>query len=222
MVILLFGPPGSGKGTQSRLLSQWLGIPSISTGDLLRAEAESDTPPGRELARLLKAGQLAGDGLVNQIVARSLDSLNGSGVILDGYPRTPQQAVFLEDVLHKRGQAAPVVIHLRVPNEVLVQRLATRRQCPSCGRGYNLNEHRPTRDGLCDDCGASLIARDDDEAGVIVRRLADHHSRTEAVLQHYAKGNYYLLDGDRPTAEVFAEIRAIVESELASDANQPH
>jgi adenylate kinase len=185
----------------------------ISTGDLLRTEAESQTELGRELARRLAHGDLIDDELVNRMVESKLALLkNGSGVILDGYPRTVQQAQYLEEALVKHGLSAPLAIHLDVPAEVIVQRLSSRRQCPGCGRVYNLKEQAPKQAGICDGCGRELIARNDDEAEVIRRRLATYREQTGPVLAHYRGASYHLVEANRTPEEVFGELRAIVES----------
>jgi len=184
----------------------------ISTGDLLRTEAESEAELGRELARRLAHGDLIDDELVNRIVESKLGLLNGSGVILDGYPRTVQQAQFLEEALVRHGLASPIAVHLDVPTEVIVQRLSSRRQCPGCGRVYNLKEQAPLEPGICNGCSRELIARNDDEAEVIRRRLTTYREQTGPVLAHYTGASYHRVEGDRPPEEVFRELRSIVES----------
>ncbi|MBK5290239.1 MAG: nucleoside monophosphate kinase [Acidobacteriia bacterium] len=210
MVVLMFGPPGSGKGTQARRLSQWLGVSTIATGDLLRAEAAAGTELGRELALLLASGQFASDEHVNRIVQARMARISGDGVILDGYPRTVNQARFLEQLLSERGLGTPYILHLDVPAEVIVERLSTRRHCASCGLVYNLLVHLPKVAGICDGCGAGLSVRHDDESVVIRRRLQDYCDQTGPVLAHYTS-NCFTIDGNRQPDEVFRMAQDILD-----------
>lgn len=203
MILLLFGPPGSGKGTQARLLSQWYGIPAVSTGDLLRAEAESGTEFGKSLAATLASGQYVSDDMVNQLVVNQLDRLNGSGIILDGYPRTVDQAYFLDGALARRGLAPAVAVYLHVPTEVIVGRLSSRSQCSHCRRVFNEADHPAP---YCAECGAPLIRRADDEPAVVLRRLETYQDKTSPVLAHYATQTYHEIKGDQQPDSVFEAI----------------
>jgi adenylate kinase len=211
MVILLFGPPGSGKGTQAKLLSAWLGVPSLSTGELLRAEVASGSPLGNKVAYTLASGELAGDGLVNSIVEERTSQPDCSkGFILDGYPRTLAQARFLDSLNERIGQPAAKALHLQVPMEALVARITARRQCPRCRRIYNLISQPPLREGLCDDHEVALITRDDDREDVLRARLRAYQSATAPVLAHYKGSNYLGVDGDRPPSVIFEEVRSLL------------
>lgn len=212
MIILLFGAPGSGKGTQSVYLKDWLGYRAVSTGELLRAEASSGSKLGQELAAVLAAGQYADDDLVNRIVENQLDRLNGSGLILDGYPRTVQQAQFLDLALRSRELRRPSVIHLDVPCEVLVERLSSRWSCPRCGRAFSLLQQKPKIAGVCDGCGCKLLRRADDEPDVIGSRLEAYHRLTGSVLDHYRNGQYLRVDGNQPPEDVFGVIQSVLGS----------
>lgn len=204
MVILLFGPPGSGKGTQARLLSEWLRIPAVSTGDLLRAEANSGSALGQELDKLLSAGQYVPDALVNGIVLRYLNE-SGPGMIFDGYPRTGDQAEFLKAALAGRGLAEPVVVRLEVREAMIVERLGARRVCSACGRVYNLIQNPPKIDGVCDGCSGELMTRSDDSPEVVRQRLRTYAALTTPIFGHFR--NHFVIDGDRPPAAVFSAIR---------------
>jgi adenylate kinase len=203
MILLLFGPPGSGKGTQSRLLSQWLGIPAVSTGDLLRAEVASGSALGRILGDLLQRGEYVSDDLVNTIVVHQLES-SPAGVILDGYPRTVEQADFLRDALAARNIDAPLAVHLDVPDDTIIARLGARRVCPQCRRVFNLMQQPPARDGVCDDCGSALSTRSDDTPAVVRQRLATYARVTAPIFDHFR--NNIPINGNQPPEAVFSEI----------------
>lgn len=161
MVLLLFGPPGSGKGTQSGRISNWLGIPAISTGDMLREEIKAGSALGNAAKSIMTSGGLVGDDLVNRMLAQRVSAADSAhGFLLDGYPRTVEQAEYLDDLLAERRFAAPIVLHLDVPMDALVGRLTSRRQCPQCKRIYNLLQLPPRMPGVCDDDGTPLITQD--------------------------------------------------------------
>lgn len=219
MICLFFGPPGSGKGTQARLLSHRLGIPALSTGDLLRAAADEPTPGGRALKLHLAAGGFATDDMVNSIVRRRLTTGAQGGLILDGYPRTLAQAVYLDGLLHSRQAPPPVVLHLRVEPGQLVERLCARRSCPNCRRIFSLRVDPPAQAGVCDDCGSSLDRRDDDSEGTILRRLEIYHEVTAPVLGHYRSGRFHDFDGSLPPAQLALQIQAVLEPHPALRAS---
>lgn len=205
MVVLLFGPPGSGKGTQAARITRALGIPSISTGNMLRAEIDADTSLGREASATLKRGGLVGDSLVNEMLALRLRHPDcQEGFLLDGYPRTIAQARFLDDLLHELGFVQPVVIHLDVPFHVLVERLSARRQCFSCGRVYGSGT-------TCEDCGNPLVQRDDDRPEVIRERLRTYGEQTDPVVDFYLYGDYHMVNADRPPDDVFRDVEAVLD-----------
>ncbi|HEY3826827.1 MAG TPA: nucleoside monophosphate kinase [Bryobacteraceae bacterium] len=215
MIILLFGPPGSGKGTQGRLIIEWLGntIPSISTGDMLRAEIAAATPLGLETQAIIAAGGLVPDDLINAALASRIqlpDCLRG--FLLDGYPRTVEQAQYLDGLLASRSMPAPVVIHLDVPADVLVGRMVSRRQCPKCDRMFNVLSQRPKIDGHCDDDDTPLIMRRDDREDVIRERLRTYREVTRPVLDHYPSKRYFQIVGDRSASYIFEEITRVLES----------
>jgi adenylate kinase len=217
MIILLFGPPGSGKGTQGRLMLEWLPekIPSISTGDMLRAEIAAKTPLGLKTQSIIAAGGLVSDDLISEALRCRLNQPDcRKGFMLDGYPRTLEQAHFLDGLLHERGLPAPIVIHLDVPADVLVGRMVSRRQCTKCGRMYNVLSQRPKTPGQCDDDHAPLFVRKDDQEDVIRERLRTYESITRPVLNHYPSNKYFQISGDRSTSYIFEEITEILERHL--------
>jgi adenylate kinase len=218
VVFLLFGPPGSGKGTQSRMITNWLGIPSISTGDMLRAEIQAASELGKTAQSIMAAGGLVGDDLVNKMLAQRIsrpDCLHG--FLLDGYPRTVQQAEFLDQLLAERGLPKPVVLHLDVPLDALLGRMTSRRQCPTCGRIYNLLHQPPKKPNVCDDDGTQLITRKDDQEEVVQDRIRTYETLTRPVLSHYQDRKYYQIRGDRSPAYIFEEITGVLEPLLTQN-----
>ncbi len=202
-VLILFGPPGSGKGTQAAFISKLLSIPAISTGDLLRAEARRDTPQGRALRAHLATGELVSDETVNRLLARRLAQPScRRGFLLDGYPRTVAQARSLTSLLRDRGLPEPEVLYLRVPDEQLLKRLSGRQQCPVCGHIYNIYFQPPAHPGLCDNDGAALTQRSDDHEDVIRERLAVYHRDTEPVLDYYRNGIFHVVDASGTEQQV--------------------
>jgi adenylate kinase len=224
LVILLFGPPGSGKGTQARLILDWFKpriVPSISTGDMLRAEMAAGTPLGLKTQSIITAGGLVGDDLINQVLCSRIGQPDcRDGFLLDGYPRTVEQAEFLDKLLAARGLPPPVVIHLDVPSHVLIGRMVSRRQCSKCNRMFNILTDRPKVPGRCDDCGAPLFVRKDDREDVIQERLKTYKEVTRAVLGHYASAQHFQISGDRSTGYIFEEITRILESVVAGERFQ--
>ena len=211
MVILLFGPPGCGKGTQSPLISRMLHIPAISTGEMLRAEVESGTALGQEAQAVLAAGQLVGDEIVNRMLVHRITQPDcKDGFLLDGYPRTLPQAVYLDGELEQLGFPRPTVFHLATPQSVLIERISSRRQCPKCGRIYNLLFKPPVRPGVCDDDGTRLVRRSDDSVEVVRARLESYERLTAPIMAHYAGGDYHSISANRPPGEIFRDIEAVL------------
>ncbi|HYL78654.1 MAG TPA: adenylate kinase [Bryobacteraceae bacterium] len=212
MVLLLFGPPGSGKGTQSRLITNWLGIPAISTGDMLRAEIQAGTELGESARSIMTSGGLVGDDLVNKMLASRVAQPDcQKGFLLDGYPRTVDQAEYLDGLIAERKLEKPIILHLDVPADALAGRLTSRRQCPKCGRIYNLLQQPPKKAGICDDDGTPLITRKDDQEETVRERIRTYDELTRPVLAHYQDRNYYQIRGDRSPSYIFEEITGILD-----------
>jgi adenylate kinase len=184
--VILFGSPGSGKGTQARLLKeQCVKGPHISTGDMLRHHIERDDEIGRQIRELMKSGMLVPDELVNQLVADRIQAPDcAEGFILDGYPRTLNQAAMLRKLVEANGIESAVV-HLVVDYDRLVARLSGRRQCPACGTLYNLATNPPRVDEKCDLEGAALVTREDDRESVIAERLSQYEHQTRPLLDYF-------------------------------------
>jgi adenylate kinase len=209
-VILFLGAPGSGKGTQSSWLSSKLGIPSLSTGDMLRAAAKQNTPAGLHLREILASGSLVSDSVVCDAVASRLRSEREGGIILDGFPRTVGQARCLDQILADLKMPPPLVLHLDISPERLLDRLTARRQCAACGAIYNLLS-RPSRAGTrCENDGGELLQRDDDSESVIMRRFVEFNAACEPLVGHYSKAHYYRIDGDRDPGLIASELLRIV------------
>jgi adenylate kinase len=209
VIVLLFGPPGCGKGTQSAFIAESLRVPAISTGEMFRAESASGSELGKLVSSIMASGGLVSDDVVNQVVASRLSKPDCQrGFLLDGYPRTVAQAQFLTGLLNQRGLPAPVVIHIDVPDEVLVARLTARRQCPQCGRIYNLLHQPPKTEGKCDADGATLVRRKDDCETVIRERLAAYQKLSSPLIDYYRNGEYHRIDGNRNPADIAKEIEA--------------
>jgi adenylate kinase len=206
--VLLLGAPGVGKGTQAKGLMAEFGIPQISTGDLLRQNRSERTPLGMMAEAVMNRGELVSDELVNEMVAARLALPDTSrGYILDGFPRTLNQAEWLD----ARLAAAPlpvVAISIVVPEQVLLERITGRLSCPICGTIYNIYSNPPKNDRVCDFDGAKLVQRADDSEAVFHDRMRAFAAKTAAVIEYYRKGGRFAeVDGDRPVDAVTAGIR---------------
>ncbi len=185
VAVILFGSPGSGKGTQAKLLGRCVRGPHISTGDMLRTHIGQGDAIGAQAGLLIKAGKLVGDEMVNALVEQRLAEPDARhGVILDGYPRTLNQAAVLLALLEKREFRAAVV-HLVVDYDKIVARLSGRRQCPVCGTLYSLTTNPPKVPGCCDLDGAALVTREDDRESVIRERLREYDRQTVPILNFF-------------------------------------
>ncbi|HVO99491.1 MAG TPA: adenylate kinase [Bryobacteraceae bacterium] len=183
LCLILFGPPGSGKGTQAKLLRQALGVAHISTGDMLRERVASRDPLGEEAESIMKAGGLVPDEIVNRMVEERIEQPDcANGFILDGYPRTVSQAKLISGVLMAKG-IAPVVVHLKVDYNVIIARLSGRRMCPTCGALYGVSAKTPVVSEVCDYDGSKLVVRDDDRPEVVAERLRAYDRQTAPVLE---------------------------------------
>lgn len=200
--IVLFGSPGSGKGTQAQLLKTHLGVPHISTGDMLREQLREGTALGGDVRETMQSGSLVSDELVNRMVEERLSRPDAArGFILDGYPRTGAQAEFLRNVLERKGMDA-VVIHLALDYNVIIARLTGRRQCPRCGTLYNILSNPPRVDGVCDKDGERLVIRDDDGEFVIRERLEAYEKLSRPLIEYYrVQGRLHEVDASSDPPE---------------------
>jgi len=214
-IIVLMGAPGAGKGTQARLLQERLGLPQISTGDMFRALKEAQTPLAAEVRELMAAGQLVPDDLTIRVVReRTSQGDCRNGYILDGFPRTPAQAVMLESLATEQ-QKTILAIEIEVPREQLTNRMVGRRNCPVCGEIYNIYLKPPKHDNVCDlHPEVQLNQRADDNAETVGARLETYEQQTRPLLDYYSSAKVlYRVDGTRETEIIYAEIEKIVKSE---------
>ena len=213
MRIILFGPPGVGKGTQAKLLSEEFGVPHISTGDMLRAAIAEGTALGRKAKGIMEAGQLVPDEVVIGIVRQVLSSPRvKAGFILDGFPRTLAQAealVQIFDDLHITGYK---VVNIDVEDDVVVRRLSHRYVCPKDGRIFSTETGGVSARGRCPDCGTPLVQRDDDKEETVRERLEVYHSMTAPVLEFFEeRGVVLLVDGSNSIEVVKREIKVLIQ-----------
>lgn len=193
-----------------------LGIPAISTGDLLRRESEKQTPRGHDIDELLAAGKLVDDALVNELLeARLAEPDCQEGFLIDGYPRTVEQASHLMNLLERLEKTNPTLIHMDVPEDVLVSRLSSRWSCPACGKIYNVLTHPPRQHGLCDIDQTPLTQRKDDTIATAHRRLEAYRKLTDPVLTYFeATGSAHVLhvNGHQAPDDVYAEIKSQLDA----------
>jgi len=214
MRIILLGAPGSGKGTVAEALRSAYGFPKVSTGDLLREAVREKTPLGLVAAAQMGKGGLVDDATVLALLRERLAREDcRDGYVLDGFPRNLAQAASLDAL----GLAGPeIVFDLRVPDEVVLERLTGRRSCPRCEAIYHLVNKPPKTAGVCDVCGAALVQRADDTPEVIRERLKTYHAQTEPLVARYAaKGNLHRIDGAAPAGTVIREVRRALDAALA-------
>lgn len=211
--IILLGPPGAGKGTQAALLSGHLGVPRISTGDMLREAIAEGTPLGERVAPIMEKGGLVSDELLVGIIGNRLDRADCSqGYVLDGFPRTVGQARAFEE-MGSDGSASPLVVfNVEVPREVILRRLSGRRWCPECQATYHVEHNPPRQDMICDRDGTAVIQREDDKETAVRRRLADYDERTAPLVDYYRpRSCFHLVDGHREKQQVFDDLRRLLE-----------
>jgi adenylate kinase len=209
--LILFGPPGAGKGTQGALLAQRLDLLRLSTGDVLRDAVRRGTQMGQAARRYMDAGELVPDDVILGIVRDYLaGEAAGTGVIFDGFPRTIAQAEGLDRLLAQLGRPLEAVLVLDVDDEALVKRLSGRRSCSQCGAVYNVYFDPPQQEGRCSRCGGELVLRPDDDAATVRRRLQVYQEQTAPLLAYYEKAGADVrrLDGARPVEEVQQDLVA--------------
>ena len=198
MKLILLGAPGAGKGTQADILSARLGIPTISTGNMLRAAIKNGTPVGQQAETYMKAGKLVPDEVIIGIIHdRVAEADCANGYILDGVPRTIAQAESLEQA----GIIFDDVVSIEISDEEIVERMAGRRVCEHCGASYHLVAVPPKQEGVCDKCGSALIRRHDDEPETVKHRLEVYHQETEPLKEFYAKRGILKIAENQPTVE---------------------
>jgi len=209
MRLILIGPPGAGKGTQAEMLVKKLGIPQISTGDILRAAVKNGTPIGLKAKKYMDVGDLVPDDVIIGVVKERLTADDcKKGYLFDGIPRTLHQA----EVLDAQGVIIDVVLSIEIPDDVLIERLGGRRVCPECNTIYHIETKKPAKEGICDGCGAVLITRKDDEIDMIKSRLKTYHKETEPLIGYYkAQGKLKEVGGEYNIASQTAEVIRLLE-----------
>ena len=212
MRLILLGPPGAGKGTQAHRLVDKYSIPQLSTGDMLRAAVAAGTETGKRAKDIMDAGGLVSDDIVNAIISDRIEQDDcANGFILDGYPRTLQQADATEALLSSKGMKLDAVVELAVDDSVLVERISGRYTCGNCGAGYHDVNLKPAKEGVCDKCGGTEFKRrPDDRAETVVDRLQTYYKETAPLIgYYYAKGLLRSVDGMADIDDVTKEIGAL-------------
>lgn len=205
MRVLLFGSPGSGKGTQAMLLADFLNVRKISLGDILREEVKKNSDLGREVKNYMESGTLVPDELVSRVIEEYIDK---RGFLLDGYPRNLSQAEKLDKILDKKGIDINSVIYLDIDEQIIIDRLSQRRVCKSCGANYHLVSLPAKKEDVCDRCSSELIQRSDDDPEVIKKRWQVFSQEVNKILDFYQKKNKLVkIDGRGEIGEVFERIK---------------
>lgn len=209
MNIIIFGPQASGKGTQASQIAKYYDIPHISTGDIFRDNISKGTDLGQKVKTMLNKGTLIPNEVTNEIVKNRLEEDDcRDGFILDGYPRTRNQAEFLDSLPYE----IDAVIDLQVSKELIIKRISSRRVCADCKTNYNILYLKPKREDECDKCQGHLVMREDDKPEAIHKRLKQYHEQTEPLLDFYKKkGILKIFNGEKPKEDVFEEIKKALE-----------
>ena len=207
--MILYGAPGSGKGTQAVMLAQSLDLRKISLGDILREEVKKESSLGQEVKSYMEKGLLVPDELVSRVIEENIDS---TGFLLDGYPRNLAQAKKLEEILTKKSTGIDAFVYLFVDEDTIVDRLTKRRICPSCSENYHLENMPPKKEGVCDSCSAELIQRKDDTADVIKKRWEVFSEASEELLDFYKQRNKLIeVDARGDKDEIFEKIKKTLQ-----------
>lgn len=207
MRIVLLGAPGSGKGTQCKQIVARYGLLHLSSGDILRQERAEGTELGKKAQGYMDSGALVPDEIIIEMMAKAIEKAPDTGFILDGFPRTVNQAVELNKALAAKGQQIDAVLNLQVDDSVVTKRITGRRSCPVCGAVYHVENLKPKKEGFCDNDGTRLVQRPDDTEQVLANRLETYHRQTEPLVDYYKKnGTVYNFDAERNPDDVKAAI----------------
>lgn len=210
MIVIFLGPPGSGKGTQAKKLSQGLGILHISTGDLLREAVKKGTPLGKKAKEYMDKGELVPDNIMISLIEEVMPK-DGS-FLLDGFPRTLPQAIALEEMLKRYGKHVDKVILFEISEEAVVDRLSGRLTCSVCGAVYHVRYNPPKQEGVCDFCGGKLIQREDDKEEVVRRRFRVYKEQTQPLVEFYKEKHKLIsLDATKSVEEVYEKLLEVLK-----------
>ncbi len=213
MNIVIFGPPGSGKGTQAQYIVEKYNIPQISTGDMLRSAVKTSSPIGVIAKSIMDAGGLVSDDIVLQLVKERVSQPDCvDGFILDGFPRTISQADSLIQLLNSVEKKIDFVISLEVDDRELIARLSGRRTCPSCGKGFHLFYNKPEQEGICNNCGTQLVQRDDDSEATVINRLKVYELQTSSLKSYFSDlGILHNISGSASIDQIQSQISDLLE-----------
>jgi adenylate kinase len=207
MKVVLLGAPGAGKGTQCKSVVERYGLLHLSSGDILRQEKAEGTELGKKAQGYMDSGALVPDEIIIEMMAKAIEKAPPAGFMLDGFPRTVNQAVELDNALAARGQQIDAVLNLEIDDHVVTKRITGRRSCPKCGAVYHIENLKPKTEGICDHDGTELVQRPDDTEQVLANRLETYHRQTEPLVDYYKKnGTVYNFDADRNPDDVRASI----------------
>lgn len=215
MIVIMLGPPGSGKGTQSQRLSGLYHVLKIATGDIFRTLLKGRSELAVQVRKFVESGELVPDDVTIEVVRQRLERNDcHAGFILDGFPRTVGQALSLAGYLKDRNLRVDLVISLEVTDELVVKRLSGRRTCLDCGSAYHVETHPPRVEGLCDRCGAKLVLRADDEAQTVRERLAVYHRQTAPLIEYYqSQGMLRAVDGSLTVDQITQTLRKVLDEQ---------
>lgn len=188
MRIVLLGAPGAGKGTQCKRIAERYGVQHLSSGDILRRQRANGTELGKKAQSYMDAGQLVPDQIIVEMMIDAIEETQRAGFVLDGFPRTVNQAAELDKALAQSGHEIDAILNLQIRDEVVLERMTGRRSCPKCGAVYHIKNLKPRVDEICDNDGTKLVQRPDDEPEVVANRLKTYHRQTEPVVDYYRQG----------------------------------
>ena len=217
MRMVLLGAPGAGKGTQCKRVVERYGLLHLSSGDILRQERAGGTDLGRKAQSYMDSGELVPDGVIVEMMAGAIKKAPDTGFVLDGFPRTVNQAAELDKSLALASQKIDAVLNLKVDDQVVAGRMTGRRSCPECGAVYHVEKLKPKAEGICDNDGTELIQRPDDSLEVVANRLKTYHQQTEPVVDYYkSNSTVYDIVADRSVDEVtdlvFKKLDALISA----------
>ena len=213
MRIVLLGAPGSGKGTQCKSIVERYGLLHLSSGDILRKERAAGSDLGKKAQSYMDSGALVPDEIIIEMMANAIGKVPDTGFILDGFPRTVNQAAELDKSLNHSGQTIDIILNLDVNDSMILDRITGRRSCPQCGAVYHVRNLKPKNTGLCDNDGIELVQRPDDTPEVVANRLETYHEQTEPLVDYYKnKGTVFDIDANRSADEVKNEVFEMLDS----------